>query len=153
VLRAPSASDLPVILDAWLQELRHAPWSMRMTDDEYFPAQRQLILYLLRVAQSTIACAEDDPDHVYGFVVHGPATAAGTPVLHWLQVKSAYRGVGLGRRLLHAVVPAALERGGPRFFATAASRLATKRLADLSSRGMVYAPVLLTSLLLETKHA
>ena len=98
-LRPAEPNDLGVVIHPWLQEMRLSPASFGIPNRTFFACQRRLILSILRGAETTIACDAERPNHVFGYVIHGPDFES-SPVIHWLYVKSTYREMGLGRTLL-----------------------------------------------------
>ena len=110
ILRPAVDSDMAVVRDPWVQEMRHAPWSRGVPDDIYFPEMKAFVGRVLARANTLVACNPEDPKHVYGFVTFDPPNH-----LHWVYVKRAYQGVGLGRTLVEATGI------GPKIVATQAS--------------------------------
>lgn len=133
-MRPATDGDMPLILNAWVEELRHAPCSRFVRSSEYFPDQRRLVLELVHSSQTIVACNPEDSAHVYGFVTFGPGD-----VIHWLYVKSHYRGIGMADLLLAAAFP---QR--PRvLYATQASSKWHSLQPAIERRGIVYRPHLL----------
>jgi GNAT superfamily N-acetyltransferase len=114
-IRPAHDGDLPLVVDAWVQDYRHAPTARGIRDRDYYGDQRAEVLRILRASSTRVACAEDDPEHLFGFVTFGPG-----PLLHWVYVKDAYRRAGLGDTLLDAAFP---QPRAYELYATHASRM------------------------------
>ena len=132
-LRPAEPKDHPFIASAWVKEMRHAPFSRHCPSGVYVPCQHALVHQILAGSDAQIACDPANPDHLYGCAVH-----AGD-VVHWLYVKSAYRGLGVGRALLFACFGDVLPE---EVVCTQASQLfEDKRLVERYR--LVYSPYLL----------
>jgi GNAT superfamily N-acetyltransferase len=78
-------------------------WAQRLTTRSYFDGHTPLVRALLQQARVLVACTQEDPGLILGFVVFEPAGGpAGTDVLDFLYVKKAWRKLGVGRMLLAA---------------------------------------------------
>lgn len=132
LMRDAGPNDLGFIVRGWVKEMRHAPWARYVKNWVFHPAQHELVHRILGPSQVTIACDRENPELLLGCIVHQ------RPVLHWLYVKGAYRGLGIGRALVFSVFGGKPER----IVATQASKLFDD--GDLVERyGIVYSPYLL----------
>lgn len=114
-IRQVVAGDLPYIFSTWLRDLRDADGGP-LPDDLFFQAHRALIERLLGdpTVVALVACAADDPNEIWGYVVAEPHE-----VLHWVQTRKASRGRGLAKMLLTA---AQVPPGTPAAWSTPLSR-------------------------------
>lgn len=101
VIRDAVDSDVPFVIHAWVEEMRDSPSRWGMPNVDYYSWQRAYIRQQLRESKTLIACAPDDPNHLFGYVTFAPPN-----YVHWLYVKSAYRNIGFARALVHAALGA-----------------------------------------------
>jgi hypothetical protein len=94
-MRPATEADLPLVIHAWVAEMRHSGFSRGVPDHVYFQGHRRLVLGILASASTLVAVDPVDAEHVYGCAVyeHDPRR------LHWLYVKSVYRLLGVARSL------------------------------------------------------
>ena len=108
LLRKPEPDEraLRFVLDSWCKTVvAETPWNFS-TPHHTPPPPHPLMIYehdtLLKkiIPHSTIilACDPDDPDTVWGYV----CTTDKVNLLHFIYVKSAFRGFGIGGGLLRA---------------------------------------------------
>ena len=123
-LRTPEPDDaaLGLVLDSWVRGVcDHSPWSTYLRSDisvkgqgkgtepqksrqggTTAPIPRPILHYhhdillkkLIPHTDITLACDPDDPATVWGWV------CSDLGCLHWIYVKNAFRGFGIGRLLL-----------------------------------------------------
>lgn len=130
LIRPAEKSDEGMIYKAWLESYRSSVWlrafhRKKIRDEAgndfnvaetvsvasveqrgipefiYYPEQRKRINRLVGRGTTLIACAQDDLDHVYGFIC-GEKTPNDI-VVHYWYVKSTFRRFGIGRQLLQAL--------------------------------------------------
>lgn len=95
-IRPAVMADKPFILSTWLKGLRFGNIWYRLIDDKiYFRVYHAVIEKLISTPGVTIkvACLKDDPEVILGYVVY-----QGDKV-HWVQVKKAWRNIGIARAL------------------------------------------------------
>jgi GNAT superfamily N-acetyltransferase len=97
-LRPAQEQDVPFITKPWLQALRQESSTRYLSDPVFFRGHGALIQRLLDRARTLIACDAEAGDHFYGFACGEPG------LVHWIYVKGTYRGMGIGRALLRAIV-------------------------------------------------
>lgn len=94
--RSANAGDEAIVFKSWLLGHRKGgDWPPRLASRRYFEEHKATIARLLADGYALIACNAERPAHVLGFAVH-----AAPAVLHWIYVKQAMRGAGIGRHLL-----------------------------------------------------
>lgn len=108
ILRDPEPEDTGFVVDGWVQEMRHSPWTRHEPSSMYYPAQHELIHGILREASTVLACDRDKPSLLFGCIV--VSWLDSEPVVHWLYTKGSYRGMGVARALMLATVGPKPER-------------------------------------------
>ena len=106
LLRAPEPDDRAIrfVLDSWCKTVAaEPPWNFGSTRHTP-PPPHPLLIYehdtilkkIIHKSTITLACDPDDPDTVWGYV------CTDGDLLHFIYVKSAFRGFGIGGCLLRA---------------------------------------------------
>ena len=106
LLRKPEPDEraLGFVLDSWCKTVAaEPPWDFSTTPTTP-PLPHPLLIYehdvilkkIIRNSTITLACDPDDPDTVWGYVCFDG------DLLHFIYVKSAFRGFGIGGCLLRA---------------------------------------------------
>jgi hypothetical protein len=85
-------ADHPFVLSTWLRTASQDP---RIDEDTFFSEHQRAIKSLLPRATAVVACAKDDPEQLFGYVVANPPDT-----LHYLFTKNWCRRMGIGRRLM-----------------------------------------------------
>lgn len=97
--RPAKPSDIPFVMDSWLNSWRVSPWAGCIPNNYYYKVTRAAIEQLIiRGAKLEIACKESDPDKILGWVcseLTGPDT-----VIHYLYVKEGYLPFDIGAKLV-----------------------------------------------------
>lgn len=147
LMRDAGPADAPFIVNGWVREMRHSPWARHVPNGVYEPCQHELVHQVLAGSSAIVACNRDNPEHLYGCIVHSGRNkeyartwSNRSRIVHWVYVKGAYRGLGLGRALLFASFD-----GGQKpdeIVCTQASQLLANK--DLVARyNVIYSPYLL----------
>ena len=106
LLRAPEPDDRAIrfVLDSWCKTVAaEPPWDFA-TPRHTPPLPHPLLIYehdtilkkIIHKSTITLACDPDDPDTVWGYV------CCDGELLHFIYVKSAFRGFGIGGCLLRS---------------------------------------------------
>ena len=106
LLRKPEPDDRAIrfVLDSWCKTVAaEPPWDFSSTRHTP-PPPHPLLIYehdtllkkIIRNSSITLACDPDDPDTVWGYV------CCDGELLHFIYVKSAFRGFGIGGCLLRS---------------------------------------------------
>lgn len=95
VVRAFQEDDAPFIYSTWLRGLYFGnEWFRKIDKDSFFSKYRLVVKRLLETCNVQMACLEEDPEVLVGYVVYKG------PQLHWVYVKKDWRNNGIGRALL-----------------------------------------------------
>ncbi len=101
VIRGGTQDDMSFIYSTWLRGLYHGSnYYSEIDRQAYFKNKSRDIRNTLLKASSSlrIACIADSPEVILGYAVLDWANT--TPVLHWVYVKSAFRGKNIAKQLL-----------------------------------------------------
>ncbi len=101
VFRRLEAEDLNFIYPHWLNSYRTAPFSQLMPAKYFKLEHKKIITSLLTKAKTIVAVDPGDLNLIYGFMTH--ETTDGYPVIHYLYVKEAFRGLGIAKALLSEI--------------------------------------------------
>lgn len=94
-------TDTNFILKSWLRHNRQAPGFADVGERTYYYNHQLLIGGIARHARIWVACADDNPDEIWGFVCAEPGPED-TLVVHYLYVKQRWRRFGFAKQLLRA---------------------------------------------------
>lgn len=99
--RAALPDDEAIVFNAWLLAHRkHGDWPPRLSSQRYFAEHKETIAKLIARSRMLVACNEQRPSQVLGFVCWEVAANTIGPTLHWLFVKQPFRRNGIARELL-----------------------------------------------------
>lgn len=93
--------DLDFIFSTWLRGLRYGnAWHMLIDQESYFKGQHKVIEKLLADPKTEIkvSCLKDAQEIIVGYSVYSGDT------LHWVQVKSDWRKIGIATDLVPKTV-------------------------------------------------
>lgn len=96
IFDAPQAEEFAFVFDSWARSFRRSPWAGCIPNHLYDAVSRECAKGIIDRpdARVVLAVAPGDDRRVMGYYVAEPG------VLHWLYVKAAFRGMGIGRALL-----------------------------------------------------
>ena len=100
-LRPLIEDDLAFIFNSWLKSYRFSHLAEKITNTIYFADHHKVIERLIEDSKVVVACNEEDPSQVYGYVVGGALD--GIALLHFIYVKHTFRNMGVGKTLLAAM--------------------------------------------------
>ena len=100
-LRTLTEEDSPFIFNSWLKSYRFSHFGEKITNTIYFEDHHKVIENILKDSKVVVACNEEDPSQLYGYIVGG--VEDGNFVLHFIYVKHTFRNMGLGKTLLDAM--------------------------------------------------
>lgn len=94
-VRTGNERDEAFIYDTWMEGLYHGnPAYKRIDKRTFMKKYRPVIDRLLEVSNQNVACLKESPDVILGYsITQGPK-------LHWIFVKTAWRGLKIGKLLL-----------------------------------------------------
>ena len=100
-LRPLIEDDLAFIFNSWLKSYRFSHLAEKITNTIYFADHHKVIERLIEDSSVVVACNEEDPSQVYGYIVGGALD--GIALLHFIYVKHTFRNMGVGKTLLDAM--------------------------------------------------
>jgi len=98
-LRPACKDDIPLIFNSWLKSYRNSLFARFIDNTIFFTEHHKIIEKLLASNDVIVACNQEDPSQVYGYICAGKVD--GFFVLHYIYVKHTYRNMGIGRELLN----------------------------------------------------
>ena len=97
-IRRATAADLDFIADTWIRNYAQSVAVRQMRRTMYFDEQRVVMNAILSEALEAggayVACDPGGEDVLWGWIVGCPGT------IHYVFVKTAFRGHGIGRKLM-----------------------------------------------------
>lgn len=103
-LRGLTMDDAAFIIDSWCSSYSRSPLTGRIDSKLFKIEQRARINRILPKSKMIIACNEQDPRSIYGWVCYTPnKQATSLPTIHYMCVKPEYQGRGIGKSLLDLV--------------------------------------------------
>ncbi len=105
IIRDAIGSDRNFIFATWLRGLYYGDsWFNKIPKPIFMENYHKVIERILDQSNVTIkvACLADDPDVILGYSIYRTANFGGIVVntLDWVFVKSAWRKIGIGKKLL-----------------------------------------------------
>lgn len=104
VLRKGLARDVPFITSSWLRSFRDAPFVRGVPNNIFYYQHHKVLEHLIPRSIVVVACSEDDPDLIVGWVCAELVDTA--LVVHYVYVKHDYRRMGVAKALLTFLVDA-----------------------------------------------
>ena len=99
-LRKANQEDVGFIFNAWLKSYKYSLFAKNVTNTVYFAEHHKVIERLLKNFETIIACNDEDPSQIYGFINAGRID--GIFCVNYIYVKQAFRNLGIGKALLNA---------------------------------------------------
>ena len=99
-LRKASQEDVGFIFNSWLKSFKNASFCRNVTNTIYYAEHHKVIERLLKSNETIIACNDNDPSQIYGFINAG--IIEGIFCLNYIYVKQSFRNFGIGKSLLNA---------------------------------------------------
>ena len=99
-LRKATQDDVNFIFNAWLKSFKVSNFARTITNTIYFAEHHKIIERLLKGNETIIACNNEDPTQIYGFINAGRVD--GIFCLNYIYVKQSFRNLGIGKALLNA---------------------------------------------------
>lgn len=92
--------DASYIIKSWLRNYRKSYRGARIPKDIYYDTRHghhALVVGVLQRARVLVACSDDNPDQIFGWVCYEPEAT-----VHYIHVKMEMQGFGIATRLLEA---------------------------------------------------
>jgi GNAT superfamily N-acetyltransferase len=103
-IRDYKESDKAFVLATFLRGLYYGDsWFSLMPKDVFMKNYKPIIEALVARNFVKVACLIEDPDVIIGYSI----LSQDFQVIHWVFVKKAFRGMGIGKRLIHKFLKAA----------------------------------------------
>lgn len=99
-IRKAGQEDVGFIFNAWLKSYKHSLFAKNITNTIFYAEHHKLIERLLKTNETLIACNNEDPSQIYGFINAG--NVDGIFCLNYIYVKQLYRNLSVGKTLLNA---------------------------------------------------
>lgn len=96
-IRDMEDGDRAFIFSTWLRGLRYGnDWFELIESGAYYTEYHRVIESLLGLSNVSVrvACLKEDPEVILGYAIHSGAK------LHWVHVKTAWRGIGIAKSLV-----------------------------------------------------
>lgn len=101
--RPAKPEDTNFIFDSWLKSWRTSRYAGVVPNHLYFATYRATIECLVgRGAELTVACAENNEDHILGWVC-SEVLADGKACIHYLYTKDPFLKKGIDKELLSTI--------------------------------------------------
>jgi GNAT superfamily N-acetyltransferase len=107
VIRDGEEDDRPYILSTWLNAFALSRTARMIDRPLYFVEQKKVIERLLTRSRVRVAVNPEDLNHIFGYIVGEPPFESGIALVHYCYVKSDYRELGIGRRLIRSITEGA----------------------------------------------
>jgi GNAT superfamily N-acetyltransferase len=98
-IRDATTKDLNFITSSWAQSY-YPQCGLGFEDYKHY--QNILINNIITNSINTIACDEQDHDHIFGYIIHD--MYMNEPVIHYTYVKALYRRMGIAKALMNEVL-------------------------------------------------
>ena len=99
-LRKANKEDIGFLFNAWLKSYKYSLFAKNITNTIYYTEHHKVIEKLLKTHETIIACNDEDPSQIYGFINAG--NIDGIFCLNYIYVKQPFRRLGIARTLLNA---------------------------------------------------
>lgn len=99
-LRVANEDDIGFIFNSWLKSYRASSVNRDIINATFFTEHHKVLERILKHAQVIIACSNEDPMHIYGWIC--AEYIDGIFCLHYIYIKHSFRKMGVGRLLFNA---------------------------------------------------
>lgn len=99
-LRKAIQDDVSFIFNSWLKSYKYSLFARNITNTIFYTGHHKVIERLLKHNDTIVACNNDDPTQIFGFINAGKID--GIFCLNYLYVKQSFRNLGIGKALLNA---------------------------------------------------
>ncbi len=101
-IRPALADDFPYILKTWSIDYHKVYPINNIPNSIYVPAQTAIIKKLVQRSECIIACIDDEPTTIVGYLIYQPVNDLNI-VVHWGQTKGIFRRMGVLKTLLDSL--------------------------------------------------
>jgi GNAT superfamily N-acetyltransferase len=138
-VREVNADDINFILSSWTKSYRHSYFAQKIPNGIYFDEHKKVIAKSLLSSKVFVACLEEEPDQILGYICFDSNKYRGILVVHYLFVKHLYRRFGVGKKLIAAAKEDARHKTDLPIIVTHT----TSAFKRLEGDGFVYNPYLM----------
>lgn len=92
-IRNANQDDISFIYSTWLQSFHYDSWAKQVQKSVFFDNYKRVIDKILLNADVDVACVNDQPNVILGYIVTEPG------ILHYCFVKEAFRSFGIAKDL------------------------------------------------------
>ncbi len=98
-IRPATEKDIPFVYSTWLKSYRNdSSWIAKETTKTiFFDTYSKVLDKILLNSNTTIACKNDDPNIIFGYIVHSRNIA------HYCYVKEVFRQMGIASDLFNHI--------------------------------------------------
>lgn len=101
VIRQYNSEDKNFVIASWLKSYRHGSYfAKRISSTIYYKFHHAVAERIIARANITIACDPVDPSVIFGYMIS--EKFEDKDVIHFTYIKSAFRGMGVGKSILEA---------------------------------------------------
>jgi ribosomal protein S18 acetylase RimI-like enzyme len=100
LLRPANKDDVGFIFNSWLKSFRGSAHAAPISNEIYYSEHHKVIERILQYYDVVIACNEQDPSQIYGFICAGNTDSIFT--LHYVYIKHTFRRMGIANALLNS---------------------------------------------------
>lgn len=97
-LRPSLPTDEGFVYSSWLKSYRDAPAMSGISNTIYYANVHGIIENVLKTAKVIVACNDEDPQLIYGYIVYEPGT------VFYGYTKHSFRGLGIAKSLEKAAL-------------------------------------------------
>lgn len=98
-IRPATSDDYGYILKTWSVDFHKNYPTTHIPNSIYFPHQAQIINAIINQHGATVACIDDEPNTIVGYLVSQPVNDTNV-IVHWAQTKGIFRRMGVLTTLL-----------------------------------------------------
>lgn len=101
-VRGYEPTDFELVISFWLRSYVHSIEGTPVSRDVYFKGHQELVKWLLLRSTTIMACDEENPDIIYGFITF-ERRGRGVPIVHYIGVKTKFQQMGVGGELIKLI--------------------------------------------------
>lgn len=104
LIRPAIPSDIPFIYSTWLKSFKYdSALGKSMRKSVFFESYREVIDNILDQSSVAVACMQDDPNVIIGYIVYASYYSFDHVILHYLFVKESFRKFGVAKSLTNVL--------------------------------------------------